>query len=240
VYGPDASPFPAKVEDVLGWSATFRCLGTFANYLSYVRSASCALGFAPPPVGDPAIRRAMGSVAKRALFTSRPRLFLQRPVVMNLIRAVDREIGSRSLAMLWLAAYAFLLRVPSEGLPIKKGREDVPPGPDDHSVIWLAQNGDVVLWLRSRKNRPQGSSLRRSCCCAACSLMCPVHTLWHGFFAKLGDGAQPWGDLTAAAARKDLRSSLAALRMSSPNEFGTHDFRRGHAKASAAPGVCAS
>jgi len=69
--GLAAPPFPAEVDDILGWSMTFRCVGTFGNYLGHVRSASCALGFAPPPVGDPAIKRAYNAIAKRMLFSPR-------------------------------------------------------------------------------------------------------------------------------------------------------------------------
>jgi len=43
VKGAGAKTFPVRTEDLLGWSLTFRCLGTFSNYLSYVRSACCAL-----------------------------------------------------------------------------------------------------------------------------------------------------------------------------------------------------
>ena len=71
VKGDDACALPAKVEDVVAWSMTFRCVGTFANYLAHVRCASCALGHPPPPTGDPAIKRAVTAVAKRMLFRTR-------------------------------------------------------------------------------------------------------------------------------------------------------------------------
>ncbi len=69
--GAEAPAFPVAVADLLGWSMLFRCLGTFGNYLSHVRGACCALGHEPPPVGHPALKRAMGAVAKRALFSPR-------------------------------------------------------------------------------------------------------------------------------------------------------------------------
>ena len=74
VHGPRcsvAAAFPAQVSDIVGWSNTFRCLGTFGNYLGFLRSASCALGFESPPVGHPAIRRAMSAIAKRQVHTAR-------------------------------------------------------------------------------------------------------------------------------------------------------------------------
>jgi len=70
--------FPPRLEDVLAWSNTFRCFGTFANYLGYLRAACHASGFEAPPVGHPAIRRAMVAIVKRELFRPRPKLFLQK------------------------------------------------------------------------------------------------------------------------------------------------------------------
>ena len=71
VKGAHAAAFPVCTEDLLGWSMTFRCLGTFSNYLSFVRSACCASGHEPPAVGHPAVKRAMGGIAKRMLFSPR-------------------------------------------------------------------------------------------------------------------------------------------------------------------------
>ena len=58
-----------------------RCIGTFGNYMSYLRAACLANGYDAPPVGHPAIRRAMVAVAKRELFTARPKMFIQRLAV---------------------------------------------------------------------------------------------------------------------------------------------------------------
>ena len=69
--GTDAQPFPVHMVDVLGWSMTFRCIGTFSNYLSFLRNMCCALGHEPPPIGHPAVRRAMGGIAKRMQFSPR-------------------------------------------------------------------------------------------------------------------------------------------------------------------------
>ena len=31
--GSEAEPFPVDMQDILGWSLAFRCIGTFSNYL---------------------------------------------------------------------------------------------------------------------------------------------------------------------------------------------------------------
>ena len=70
-YGDVGRAFPPKVEDVLIWSNLFRCVGTFCNYLGYLRGACCAIAVDAPPVGHPALRRCMNAIAKRQLYTER-------------------------------------------------------------------------------------------------------------------------------------------------------------------------
>jgi hypothetical protein len=90
------------------------------------------MGFEAPPVGHPAIRRAMCAIAKRELFVSRPKMFIERcalvgvwcrssnavlccrSFVSNMVRAVQRGVEDSCYGMLWLVTYAFLLRMPSE------------------------------------------------------------------------------------------------------------------------------
>ncbi len=112
--------------------ARARCVGTFGNYLSYVRAACHANGYEAPPVGHPAIKRAMVAIVKRQLFTQRPKRFIQRravclhivtaraiscpcrPIVMNMVLAVNKQLEQLNFAMLWLVSYTWLLRLPSE------------------------------------------------------------------------------------------------------------------------------
>ena len=157
-------------------------------------------------------------------------------------------LETSTFANLWLMTYAFLLRMPSEALPMARG--DVSQPLDEQSVFYLKDSNTVCLKLRCRKNRMRGSTLERTCCCAAFPEMCPVHVLWHGFFAHLAYGEQPWAEISASEARLHLRQTLLKLRvrqclcllgfllrlclhMQFPNAmlYGTHDFRRGHAKA---------
>ena len=115
VHGDADEAFPPSLDSVLEWSNTFRCVGTFCNYLGFLRGACCAISVAPPPVGHPALKRAMCSIAKRQLFTGRPKMFIQRFMLRNIMTAEIKK-GAMGLrhAMLWLVAYTFLLRVPSE------------------------------------------------------------------------------------------------------------------------------
>ena len=74
-------------------------------------------------------------------------------------------------AVLFIMAYSFMNRLPSEALPAVAGKEaDMP---EAHSVIY--KSGDsLVLKLRTRKNKPAGSILTRYCTCRVLShaLLC--------------------------------------------------------------------
>jgi len=63
--------FPPKLDDLLEWAHTFRCVGTYANYLGYVQTASLALDKPFVESGHPALHRAKAAVVKRMMFTSR-------------------------------------------------------------------------------------------------------------------------------------------------------------------------
>ena len=61
-----------------------------------------------------------------------------------------------SLALLFLLAYVFLLRLPSEALPVTAGSES--------GQSSLFRDGEtVVLELKRRKNKVSGSRLVRKC-----------------------------------------------------------------------------
>ena len=55
--------------------------------------------------------------------------------------------------------------------------------------------------------------------------------LWDKFLAKLPVGSHPWNDITPHVAIQRVRLILQKLGVPNANEYGTHDFRRGHAEA---------
>jgi hypothetical protein len=157
-------------------------------------------------------------------------MFIQRVMVHNLVLAVGDGRETLSYAMLWLAAYTFLLRVPSEALPMCRGGDGFNPE-GAQSVLWLADENTLCLQLRARKNLLHGDIITRNCHCACgSSNLCPIHGMWHRFFAHLRPGEQPWANLTPCAVRAQLRQTLSKLKVPEAHLYGTHDFRRGHAK----------
>lgn len=233
-HGDDAvnfRAFPPRMDDVLAWTSTFRCAGTFCNYLSYVRCACHAIGCAAPEVGHPALKRATVAIVKRSAFQPRAKLFIDKVCVTNMVMAVARELEEQKFAMLWLLSYTFLLRLPSEALPTCKGTPETAEVSEQQAVIW--RDGDFVCFrLLRRKNRPQGSGvLRRKCSCGGGRHTCAVHTLWDAWFAELPVGSQPWALISPANARDRIRRILGLLGVGNAHLYGTQDFRRGHAEA---------
>ena len=172
----------------------------------------------------------MIAIVKRQLFCPRPKLFIQKAMVSNMVRAVDRELEIVQFAMLWLLSYLFLLRLPSESLPACKGSPDDVGASAEQKLVW--RDGDsICLRLLRRKNRPKGSGvLRRVCSCRGGAHTCAVHMLWDKFFAALPDGAHPWQHIAPGLARDRLRLMLSNLGVPDAASYGTQDFRRGHAE----------
>ena len=138
---------------------------------------------------------------------------------------------TRQLATLWQLSYAFLLRVPSEALPMRKG---TPVGQRAHqcqSLIWR-EDDCVCMRLLRRKNRPHGSGvMRRKCSCPGASRFCLVHYVWDGYVANLEEGEQLFEGISDGFARTRLHALLRQLAVPDAELYRLHDFRRGHAEA---------
>ena len=148
----------------------------------------------------------------------------------NMVMAVDRNLETPSLAMLWLTAYTWLLRLPSEALPLCVGSPDMPDAGRKQTLVWREGNA-VCLRLLRRKNRPQGSgTMKRLCTCAGCKHTCVVHTLWDRFLGLMPTGTEPWQGISASEALLRLRRVLHHLRVPEATSYRTQDLRRGHAE----------
>lgn len=228
-----------------------RCIGTFGNYLGYLRGACHARGYEAPPLGHPAIKRAMVAIVKRELFDTRPKFFIRKALLLEMVLAVNRRLEEFSFAMLWLVTYTWLLRLPSEvracrvlarglvhrhiwqALPLCVGRPDSPSSADEQTLIWK-EGDEICLRLRRRKNRPKGSgTMRRVCTCKGSVHICPVHVLWDKFLDKMPEGSHPWSGVSAGLAMIRLRRVLEQLQLQEAASYRTQDLRRGHAEVSA-------
>ena len=174
-----------------------------------------------------ALKRAKVAVAKTGGFDTRSRMFLGHEMIRRIVALADKSSAVEwPLAMLFLATYVFLLRLPSEAIPMTAGGIGFAHG--KKSVI-MSEGAEVCLRLAKRKNLASGSVIRRACWCIFCVTTCPVHTLW-SFFSGLERGAQPFAELKDGLALRSLRRILRRLAVPGAGIYRTHDIRRWHAQ----------
>jgi len=216
---------PPSLDGLLQWSRLFRNRGTFGNYLSYVKLA-CEIQGAPVSVfAHPSLARAKESIRKRRLVEPRPLTWIGLRVVQDLMMQLLMRPYLKELLMLFLTAYTFLLRVPSEGLPICAHQAEA----GLEAPVLHVRSGEIELWLPRRKNRLYPTRLVRRCWCEQCRLTCPVHVLG-AYMASLRPGARPFLHISASQALLALRELLCELNVEHAMSHRLHDFRRGHAE----------
>lgn len=135
----------------------------------------------------------------------------------------EESTALKRVVLLFTLTYAFLLRLPSEALPIRLDGEG-PPGQADLTL----EKDELVLKLKTRKNQLKGSTLTRKCWCQTCPVTCPVHMI-----KKLKDegvSGPLFEHLTPHRALESLKIILRTLGVENSEQYRTHDFRRGHAQ----------
>ena len=153
-------------------------------------------------------------------------MFICRPLLRDVIR-IGTGSGMDDVARLFLTAYVFLLRLPSEALPIVTGGFGLGHGRQKAQV--LVESDCISLKLAKRKNKPEGSLLKRFCWCGQCKYTCPVHVLGK-YFKQFPDGAKPFARFSAGSALGCLRACLTTAEIPEAKLYRTHDLRRGHAR----------
>ena len=215
---------PPSVAGLVAFSLLFSNVGTFKNYLCAIKLACDLVGCDHSATGHTAVKRAATAIKKQQ---GQPRHF--RAIGRRLLRklcALSRAEGDLVDSMLYLTSYTFLLRVPSEGLPLRSHKVN-DACTHDHGIS--ANSEEVSVTLRRRKNMPHGSRLTRRCTCRSCSETCPVHVLGP-WLQGLPSGTKLFEGVTAPAALRRLRQRLLRLGTTDAAAYRLHDFRRGHAQ----------
>ena len=175
ILGDKNSGFPPTLNGLLAWSTTFRSPLTFSNYLGYVKTGCLLLNMSIGVFDNVAIRRAKTAIDKRRRFIPRGKMFIRAATICDAVALLISQPRHLNTVMCMLTAYIFLLRVPSECLPIVIGKGSY--ANERHAAAVFVEKEEVVLKLSSRKNTPEGALLRRSCWCSKCMVTCPVHVL---------------------------------------------------------------
>jgi hypothetical protein len=158
--------FPASTEMVLRWCAMFSNAGTLSHYITHLKWAHRFLR-----LGETWYTRTVQQAVKgigKTPSVRRPRVALKSKVVQSLIKEAVRD-GHSDMACLMAVGRLFLLRIPSEGVPLEWSGE--------HSKITLTEEKATILLAR-RKNSNVPVELTRKCCCLTSGrTLCAVHWL---------------------------------------------------------------
>ena len=105
--------FPPQLEWLLAWSTLFRSQGTLANYIGYVKTGCLIVKQSVKVFDHAALRRAKAATGKRGNFESRPKKWIRRTMVVQIMEWALAQEDERytKFAMLFLISYIFLLRV---------------------------------------------------------------------------------------------------------------------------------
>jgi len=216
---------PPTLEGLLAWSRLFRNKGTFCNYVSYVKLGCEVLGLSVDVFAHPSLARAKEAIKKRRLVMPRQQTWIGHDVLVRLLNLAADRPELDELAMIFLASYAFLLRVPSECLPMAAHE-----APCNSEVpVFCIRGGETVLRLPFRKNRLFPTEIVRSCWCKSCKSTCPVH-VFGAFMRGLPAGARPFALFNPGQTLLALRELLCELGIEHAMLHRLHDFRRGHAE----------
>ena len=136
-------------------------------------------------------------------------MFLDLSVLQRLVLLAQQKPEISTYVHMYMCTYIFLLRLPSECLPIAVG-SGLAASVKAHSLTVSEES--VVLYLPCRKNRMTESRITRVCWCASCKLTCPVHSLG-AWMQQQGAGASPFKGISPGEALQGLRALLAELEV---------------------------
>ena len=229
---PDGQELPPSLDGLIVWGRMFRNKPTFENYCSRLSLVCQIAGVSTAVFGGPAlarVKRGIGAIAA----APRPRKFIGRDLVQKLMCLAMQE-KDHIQAMLYCLSYAFLLRVPSECLPVvfggvRSGAATKPLRVGQHSCLTVNDSA-LTLQLACRKNRQHGSVLVRKCWCASCKITCPVHMCLKYLADPVFMNQSPFKHLSPNVVTTELRRRLHKLSVCHADDYRSHDFRRGHAR----------
>ena len=231
-----ANPLPADESTILAWSSIFRNGDTFGNYISHLNTAHQIMLLKPS--WDPAVLRSIKLGSKKTTIRGVKALLRHRDVV-RLVEHAEAEDHFMD-AILYPVAYHYLLRVPSELLPLRVATSQKPGLQKDwHSFIEFG-NKAATLHLGTRKNNQDAPSrLHRQCFCKdtidkACGV-CALHKLRARATADSWE-QRPFQEHSASCLAR-LRRRCTALGIAGASPIGLHSFRRGRASDLLAEGT---
>lgn len=234
----ECASLPPKSQDsMMQWLCTFRCWGTAMNYACAVKWICTHLAMDTSWWGPQLVQFTKGArkwhARKLAGTIERKSLMTDAKIAM-LVEFFDR-VEQQEMATLVKFCYEFLARCQSEAFPLQSGAPSDAYGlaPDRHSGVWVDEQATLHVRWQRRKNRPQGSWLRRHC-------VCKQHTARHCVAHRVAQLlTTPGRQVFSVKQQEALRRIQRALRMCGIKDAQNHkwkSFRAGKATAMAAAG----
>ena len=173
--------------------------------------------------------------------SSSPRPAISRSQLCELVTARSLQDG---LALIALIGWSFLLRIPSECLPLCRQQAGEDLDSDERltrrAVIGLS-GAKLAIKLNRRKHMASGSRLVRTCICDEYAddslelhipqLLCPVCQLWPAIRQRASVGEALFEGWAGKRVLSDLRDFAMGREWPRATKLGTHSFRRGAARA---------
>ena len=233
------APFPPAAESVARWSAVFKPGKTFGIYLSHLAKACQLMGIDCSWKSNDTVIAVAKGLRNKPSGKIKFHNSLE-PATLN--RLVKTETWSSELAQISYIAFLFMLRLPSEALPLKRALpsdrllcNDISSSP---AVIGLREfHGEqrLVIKLAKRKNTRDAFSATRPCFCGDNFLLprhnCPIHRFWKAVIATVAPGAPLFPNLQGKNFSRILRAVLGKLEIPDAEKYSSHCFRRGAAAA---------
>ena len=217
---------PADEITMKRFVTIFRCPDSAAKYVTAIRWAHVFLGFPTGEWDSPSLRQVIQGAIKLRCSPVRKAAAIRWPLLRQLVRH-SRRRGLLEQACAYVLAANFMLRVPSECLPLRFDNLEL------HSQMREVQDGGKIaleISLNRRKNKPQGSVMVRSCRCPQDSVVCPVHCVSELVVTQNRQRRGKLFSLSETGFVRTLREHLSYLQVDSPKLYSSHSFRRGTAQ----------
>jgi len=143
--------------------------------------------------------------------------------------------------MLWAIcinlSWCLLLRVQNESLLVWKGRnDDDVVRPDRQNGLFYEKADTLCFWMRTRKNRPQGSLLKLKCKCRQAGPLACVVCEARQYIDRANTGEVLW-DFKPHVFLREMRQQCVMLGIAAGVHFTFKAFRAGMATHMARSGL---
>ena len=219
--------FPASEKVIVAFVGIFRNFSSARKYLTAIRYFHTLFGY-PITFDGPAVQQVLRGIKAQSPPTK------SAPAIPPELSAdlVDFAFarGEFELGLAFGFASIFLLRVPSECIPLCFDK------PESHSSVRFCSVGDkevLQIVFKSRKNAPLGATLLRECTCSARKpkVLCAVHLLRRFLSASGRPRSGRIFTFSATVFDSRLKHYLSVLGIPDADKFTSQGFRRGMAQA---------